>query len=85
MNIAVAKGAAAGETFAKYVDFLAAKHFVPPDSDAWVSRVRTEGNEATHEIALKTEDDAKLLIGFCEMLLKFVFEFPAKANSRPSA
>lgn len=78
MNIAVAQGTEAGLTFVKYVEFLASNHFVPPNGKGWVDHIRSKGNEATHEIALMTSDDAGELISFVEMLLKFIYEFPAK-------
>ena len=36
-----------------------------------------KGNEATHEIAVMGEQDAKELISFIEMLLRFIYEFPS--------
>jgi hypothetical protein len=47
-----------------------------------VDHIRTKGNEATHEIVLMTKADAEELIAFTEMLLKFVYEFPAKVPSK---
>jgi hypothetical protein len=43
-----------------------------------VDHIRKKGNEATHEIALMGQADAEELIGFTEMLLKFIYEFPAR-------
>ena len=43
-----------------------------------MDHIRKKGNEATHEIALMTAQDATELISFAEMLLKFVYEFPAR-------
>jgi hypothetical protein len=80
MNLAVDKGAAEGKGFLEYVDYLEGQNWVPPGGKAWVDRIRKTGNEATHEIDLKTREDAELLISFVEMLLKFVYEFPAKAQ-----
>ena len=78
MNIAVSKGAKKGLSFQEYVNYLDSKRYTPPDSKEWVDHIRKKGNEATHEIALKTEDDAIELINFVEMLLKFIYEFPSK-------
>ncbi|RYF38119.1 MAG: DUF4145 domain-containing protein [Comamonadaceae bacterium] len=78
MNIAVAQGAKPGETFIKYVEFLAASGYVPPNGKGWVDHIRKKGNEATHEIALMRQADAEELIGFTEMLLKFIYGFPAR-------
>ncbi len=85
MNLAVAKGAQSGLKFAEYVTFLEAKGWVPPDGHPWVDAIRTTGNEATHEIALKEKADAERLLGFVEMLLRFMFEFPGKVAAAPSA
>jgi hypothetical protein len=78
MNLAVAQGAAQGDSFVAYVEYLADQGFVPPNGRGWVDMIRSKGNEANHEIRLMSEGDAKQLITFLEMLLKFIFEFPAK-------
>jgi hypothetical protein len=78
MNIAVTQGAEEGGSFVGYVEYLASSGFVPPNGRGWVDHIRKKGNEATHEIAPKTEEDAGELISFTEMLLKFIYEFPAK-------
>jgi hypothetical protein len=81
MNIAVAQGGTAGETFVKYVEYLAAQGYVPPNGKAWVDHIRKKGNEANHEIALMSKTDAEELVLFIEMLLKFMYEFPNKIPS----
>jgi hypothetical protein len=78
MNVAVAQGAAEGESFVAYVEYLATKGYVPPQGRGWVDYIRKKGNEANHEIAVMARGDAEMLISFLEMLLKFVYEFPAK-------
>ena len=82
MNIAVEKSDTPGKRFIEYVDYLAAKNYIPPDGKEWVDHIREKGNEATHEIQLMSKEDAEALIEFTEMLLKFVYEFPAKVKSR---
>lgn len=77
MNIAVAQGAKEGLRFIEYVNYLAENGFVPPNGKKWVDHIRKKGNEATHEIALMEENDAKDLVVFTEMLLMFIYEFPA--------
>lgn len=81
MNIAVSKGAEQGKKFAEYVDYLYEKGFVPPDGKDWVDHVRKKGNEATHEIKIMNRRDAEELIIFMEMLLKFIYEFPASIKN----
>jgi hypothetical protein len=83
MHIAVEKGAPIGKSFLDYVEYLADKHYVPPDGMGWVDQIRKKGNEANHEIKIMSRDDAEELIEFSEMLLKIVYEFPAKV--RPPA
>lgn len=78
MNIAVNEGADPGLNFFQYVEYLANQGYVPPNGRGWVDHIRRKGNEATHEIALMSRDDAEELITFAEMLLKFIYEFPAR-------
>lgn len=78
MHLAVNKGAGEGLPFVKYIDFLDAKHFVPPGARPWVDRIRKKGNEANHEIAIMTKPEAEEVLSLCEMLLKILYEFPAK-------
>jgi hypothetical protein len=85
MNVAVHKGAKTGLTFIEYVEHLSATNYVPPDGKDWVDHIRKKGNEATHEIVLMTAGDAEDLVNFTEMLLKFVYEFPALMNAKKTA
>jgi hypothetical protein len=77
MNIAVQHGAQPGKAFVDYIDYLSDNGFVPPNGRAWVDQIRKKGNEATHEIPQITEQDARQILTFTEMLLKFVYEFPS--------
>lgn len=76
MHIAVDQKAKPGLNFLDYVEYLANNGFVPPNGKGWVDHIRKKGNEANHEIVLMTQDDAKDLVSFVEMLLKFIYEFP---------
>lgn len=80
MHIAVEEGAKPGETFIKYVEFLADKGYVSPRAKIWVDQIRQKGNEANHEIKFMTQEDALNLLSFNEMLLKTIYEFPARIN-----
>jgi len=82
MNIAVSKGASEGLKFYEYVDYLSKEGYVPPDGKDWVDQIRKKGNEATHEISIMKKEDAEELITFIEMLLKFIYEFPAIIKSK---
>jgi len=78
MHIAISKGADAGKSFVFYVKYLSDNNYVPPGAKGWVDQIRTKGNEANHEIIVISKDDAEELISFSGMLLKIIFEFPAK-------
>ncbi len=77
MNLAVQHGAEEGKSFIEYIDFLNSKGYVPPNGKDWVDRIRTKGNEATHEIRLIDNKEASQILKFTEMLLKFAYEFPS--------
>lgn len=77
MNIAVAKGAKEDQKFVQYVEYLTDHGYVPPDGKEWVDHIRKMGNEATHEIAIVDFNKAGELLTFMEMILIFIFEFPA--------
>lgn len=82
MNIAVSKGAREGQSFKQYMDYLDQNNYIPPDGKDWVDHIRNKGNEATHEIKEMSKDDAEELIDFLNMLMKFIFEFPAKIKNK---
>lgn len=83
MNLAVHHGAAEGKSFIEYVEYLDSKGYVPPNGKKWVDRIRTKGNEATHEIRLIDRDEASQILKFTEMLLKFSYEFPSMLGNSP--
>jgi len=82
MHIAVEQKAEPGKSFLYYVEFLADNGYVPPNGKGWVDHIRKKGNEANHEIILMTNVDAQELISFSEMLLKFIYEFPASVPTK---
>ena len=85
MHIAVAEGAKPGLSFRDYVDYLAANNYLPPRGRDWVDHVRNKGNEANHEIVKMKKEDAQTLIGFLQMLLTFLYEFPSQVAPKPAA
>ncbi len=82
MNIAVSQGVDTGLKFAEYVKWLDDNHYTPPNSKVWVDHIRNKGNEATHEIPSILKEDAEDLITMIEMILKFVYEYPAKIKPK---
>lgn len=84
MYIAIEKGASKDQTFVQYVDYLEAKHYIPPDSKEWVDHVRKQGNRAAHELSEIAQGEAEELIGLVELILRYTFEFPGQARQRKS-
>lgn len=80
MHLAVDMGAEAGETFASYVRFLDEQRLTPPGSTAWVDEIRELGNDANHEIALITQEEAETIVDFTTMLLRLVYEYPERGR-----
>jgi hypothetical protein len=78
MNVAVAQGASPNGTFQGYVGYLADNGYIPTKATGWIDHIRKKGNEATHEIPPMSQEDAKDLLAFMEMILKTVYEFPAR-------
>lgn len=76
MNIAVQEGAPEDRRFIQYIDFLEENGYIPPKGRAWADKIRTKGNEATHEIRSMSQVEAVELLSFIEMLLIFIYEFP---------
>ena len=82
MNIAVKQGADEDKRFIEYINYLSEQGFIPPESREWIDHVRSNGNEATHEIILTSDTDANELLIFTEALLKFVYEFSNKYEKK---
>jgi len=82
MHIAVSKGAKENLAFIRYVEYLSDQNYIPPGAKTWVDHIRTKGNEANHEIIISTEDDARNLIDFIGIILKMIYEFPAKVSGK---
>src|SRR5688572_28599878 len=75
-SLSASQGAKEGKTFVDYVNYLNDKNYIPPKSRDWVDAIRKLGNEANHSIEFKSPEDARLILTFTEMLLKFIYEMP---------
>jgi hypothetical protein len=84
MNVAVEEGASENLRFVQYVDWLEANGFMPPRGRAWVDRIKDVGNEANHEIPEIDDKKARQILSFTEGLLRFAYEFPARAGATSS-
>jgi hypothetical protein len=82
-HIATDHGAPAGETFLAYVEYLAKGGFVPPNGKGWVDYIRKRGNDANHQIALMTKEDAEAVLSLTEHLLRNVYELPGLVPPNP--
>src|SRR6266699_3400765 len=78
MYVAVQKGAGPGRDFPDYMNYLASKAYIPHDSKKWVERLIKMGGEAAHAVTPKGEQQAEDILTFAEMLLKNVYEMPAR-------
>ncbi len=83
MHIAVSNGAPAGKNFLEYVEFLSNKNIIPTGSKGWVDHIRNKGNEANHEVVIMEKEEAETMLIFSEMLLKMIYEFPARLPKPP--
>ncbi|HEX6026036.1 MAG TPA: DUF4145 domain-containing protein [Solirubrobacter sp.] len=85
MHIAVEKGAEPNKSFNHYVDWMVEHHYVPPGGSGWVDVIRDDANEVNHEIALMDQHRATQILSFVELLLKFIYEFPARVSGGATA
>lgn len=85
MHVGVEKGADIGQNFISYVNYLSENGYVPPDAREWIDEIREHGNDANHEIVLITEDEAKDMVEFTAMLLRVVYEYPARGRRAKQA
>lgn len=79
MNVAAKQGANPGESFVKYIDYLEKNGYIAPTNRGWIDEIRKVGNEANHELPPSSKEDAQAMLEFSEMLLKTVYEYPARA------
>ncbi|MDD6271984.1 MAG: DUF4145 domain-containing protein [bacterium] len=80
MHIAVDCGAEEGKKFIEYVDFLDKNNYIPKNCKSWVDIIRNKGNEATHEIVIFNETDAKQIINFLEIIINVIYAMQYQAN-----
>ncbi len=83
MHVAVEKGAQNPRTFQECVEFLDKAGYLTPGGKGWVDYIRRRSNEANHEIVLMTEQDASGLIEFAAIMLRVIYEFPARVPKSP--
>lgn len=80
MHIAVDKAnAPAGGTFISYLDALENGGFIAPPNRPWIDKIRALGNDANHDLAAMTKEQAEMAVDFASMLLKTLYEYPVRA------
>lgn len=84
MNLAVSEKADENKAFAYYVTYLAEQGLLPARSEAWLKYIKDKGNEANHEIRIMSAEEAEQLIEFTGMILKIMYEHPAKLSGPQS-
>ncbi len=77
MHVAVDLGADENLNFFDYVNYLDQHHFISVKSHDWIDQIRKYGNDANHEIHVNSQQDAQMILKFCEMLLKMNYEYPS--------
>ena len=75
MNLAVNEGAKEGDSFANYVTFLCDNGFVHKKQHEQAKSLKKLGNDANHKIESRTEDEAKEMLKFVELLLLNNYEY----------
>ena len=75
MNLAVNEGANEGDSFANYVTFLCDNGFVHKKQHEQAKSLKKLGNDANHKIESRTEDEAKEMLKFVELLLLNNYEY----------
>lgn len=74
MNIAVENEAEEGKNFTYYVDYLNNTGIIPKKSCHLAQKVRLLGNDANHKIEQRTEEEAKDLLDYIQLLLQCNYE-----------
>jgi hypothetical protein len=83
MHIAVDMGHKPGGKFAPCVKYICENGYPGKSGQAWVDCIRQRGNEANHEIAIMSKDDAMQMLKFLELILNGNYQ--AMAEIAPAA
>lgn len=75
MHIAVQEGAEEDKKFIYYVNYLNDNGYVPKKSKHLLEFLRSQGNDANHEVIVLPKEDAEKIISFIELILTFIYEY----------
>jgi len=69
---------AKNETVYKRIEYLSEKGRLTSDLKDWAHHVRLEGNDAVHDEAQFTRDEAEELLSFVELFLTYIYSMPGQ-------
>lgn len=75
MHVAVQEGAEGDKKFVYYVDYLNDNGYVPRKSKHLLEFLRSQGNDANHDVIVLKKEDAEKIISFIELILTFMYEY----------
>jgi uncharacterized protein DUF4145 len=64
------------------IDAVASRGLITPDLKDWAHQIRLAGNEATHDHAPYSEEEASELLDFTELYLTYVYTLPKRLELR---
>ena len=81
MHVAVQEGAEEDKKFVYYVDYLNDNGYVPRKSKHLLEFLRSQGNDANHDVIVLQKEDAEKIISFIELILTFMYEYADEEQS----
>ena len=78
MNVAVDKGAAEGDSFEHYVDYLKNSGHITASLKDMTDTIRQNGNKSTHKIGQPDPERSKYTLEFTAQVLRSVYEIEAQ-------
>lgn len=76
MAVACREGAADGEPFVEYVDYIVTSVLTFPKARAAIDQLRKIGNEANHSLAFVGRDEAKRAMDVVTYMLNTIYDIP---------
>jgi len=80
MHVAVDKKATPGDSFENYINYLEREGYITSPMKPWVSLIRSNGNESTHELKSPNASRAKSTLTFTSELLRLIYDMEYLSN-----
>lgn len=77
MTCACHEGDTDGKKFVEYVDYITGRVLNFPKARSAIDKIRKIGNEANHEIAFVSREDAKLALEIVSYMLNTIYSLPS--------